>query len=531
MSLEHLRTPLLEDVLQPSFGNRRGVAKSLHERREYVYLYTSKGYSIRKIATTKGVSRKTVSRYLKRMKQVVSSVFVSFAGYMARRYRDRPIHPLIQRAYDSPIELRWSAQLCSLRRLLSPGFIRVIIDRALADYRRTKPNKTIVLSDVDEAHKNISNQLITQATYTKRQRQRKCADVEHKRYILGALKRDPFLYLDELCALVLDKFGITISIYTMWCRLKEWRFTRKKSTILSISALSERNQIKRHDFVEKMYRGANKHAIGTHRESIDQQNWHTTQYYNITEDEISKRRRIELPANRISIPISPNHIYFVDETGVNARTSIRTRGRSKRGTPCHTKQRYRKGSKHISAVIACSRNAGVLAHQCKQGSYKRPDFTNFLRYSLVPAIVQERRRLRDTYLTQPYDPSSATQWERDYHQQALKQQRDVKDVALLIMDNASIHKGLPVLQAVRDALQDLHCDDVLVKIVYQPPYAPTMHPKEMVNAQMKAHLRRETNQYLPSRQVDRQLIQNIEQALRFVTPDNVRGYYNHCGWR
>ena len=69
-------------------------AKSLVERREYVYvyLYTTRGYSVSEIATLKGVSRKTVSKYLKRMKEDVNTAFQSFARYMARRYRDRRTH-------------------------------------------------------------------------------------------------------------------------------------------------------------------------------------------------------------------------------------------------------------------------------------------------------------------------------------------------------------------------------------------------------------------------------------------------------
>ena len=67
--------------------------------------------------------------------------------------------------------------------------------------------------------------------------------------------------------------------------------------------------------------------------------------------------------------------------------------------------------------------------------------------------------------------------------------------------------------------------------MYQPPYAPTMHPTELVNAQMKSYLRRHTNQELPTRTIQQPLVNGIGVALSHITPANVANYFNHCGWR
>jgi transposase len=53
--------------------------------------------------------------------------------------------------------------------------------------------------------------------------------------------------------------------------------------------------------------------------------------------------------------------------------------------------------------------------------------------------------------------------------------------AIIIMDNASIHKG----QSVRNA-----CSERGFKIVYCPPYSPDMNPIENVFAFIKSHYRR-----------------------------------------
>ena len=128
---------------------------------------------------------------------------------------------------------------------------------------------------------------------------------------------------------------------------------------------------------------------------------------------------------------------IVYSTGVNARTSIRKKGWSTKGRPCISKGRYDRGGRNTSTVIACSRTAGILSFSCQSGSFKRPDFLQFLSQHLIPDIVHEKRRLKQDYLSQSH--TLTTQWDKDYD--ARMRQHHYKDVTCLVMDNASIHKG------------------------------------------------------------------------------------------
>ena len=109
----------------------------------------------------------------------------------------------------------------------------------------------------------------------------------------------------------------------------------------------------------------------------------------------------------------------------------------------------------------------------------------------------------------------------------------------LMMDNASIHKGVEVSRALRSASVRLH-------VAYQPPYMPTINPVELVNAQLKKNLQRFhheqrliKNRFFGESDVDVELQQKnmnlkelIEKILDTkVSQINVENYYIHCGWR
>jgi DDE superfamily endonuclease len=135
----------------------------------------------------------------------------------------------------------------------------------------------------------------------------------------------------------------------------------------------------------------------------------------------------------------------------------------------------------------------------------------------------------------------------------------------LMMDNASIHKGVEVSQALKKVSPRLG-------VAYQPPYMPTVNPVELVNSQLKAKLKRlskskrlreleeeiEREKKKQAALMDPQggvvfdapinddaddeeevvdadnlsLSEFIELVLdRFVTRQNVVDYVAHCGWR
>jgi len=130
----------------------------------------------------------------------------------------------------------------------------------------------------------------------------------------------------------------------------------------------------------------------------------------------------------------------------------------------------------------------------------------------------------------------------------------------LMMDNASIHKGV----VVSDALKRV---DKRLGVAYQPPYMPTVNPVELVNNQLKAVLKK-TSLSGVVRQIKQEIIEekkkkkknglhrnsmdpqggvvfdapiefdsmslreSIEFVLdRLVSKDAVTSFVRHCGWK
>ena len=109
----------------------------------------------------------------------------------------------------------------------------------------------------------------------------------------------------------------------------------------------------------------------------------------------------------------------------------------------------------------------------------------------------------------------------------------------LVMDNASIHHGAAVLEAVDDAAARHR-----VHIVYQPPYAPTMNPVELVNAQLKSTLkawRPRADRVVAQRRRDAaaecvgktDLTVMIDACFANAQAMDApcASFYDHCGWR
>ena len=155
-----------------------------------------------------------------------------------------------------------------------------------------------------------------------------------------------------------------------------------------------------------------------------------------------------------------------------------------------------KGRNH-SVIIAVHRSGGVVARQVLVGSEqqrgtRRDDFCRFLERDVAPAMLRSA--------AQAGVPSDAP--------------------LLLMMDNASIHKGAVVSEALKRVSPRLG-------VAYQPPYMPTVNPVELVNNQLKAILANDADV-----DVDVSLRRAIERVLdRDITAHHVAGYVAHCGWR
>jgi transposase len=86
---------------------------------------------------------------------------------------------------------------------------------------------------------------------------------------------------------------------------------------------------------------------------------------------------------------------------------------------------------------------------------------------------------------------------------------------VLFMDNLSAHKvqGIETLITACGA-----------HLIYLPPYSPDLNPIELAWSKVKTILRR-----LKSRTFS-ELIEALKQALLAITPQDVRGWFAHCGY-
>ena len=86
---------------------------------------------------------------------------------------------------------------------------------------------------------------------------------------------------------------------------------------------------------------------------------------------------------------------------------------------------------------------------------------------------------------------------------------------ILFMDNLSAHKveGIETLIKACGA-----------RLIYLPPYSPDFNPIELAWSKVKTLLRRLKARTFPD------LIEALRQALLAITPQDVRGWFTHCGY-
>lgn len=86
---------------------------------------------------------------------------------------------------------------------------------------------------------------------------------------------------------------------------------------------------------------------------------------------------------------------------------------------------------------------------------------------------------------------------------------------ILFLDNLAAHKvaGIEALIEAQGA-----------RVIYLPPYSSDFNPIEWVWSKVKAILRR-----LKARTFD-DLVEALQQALRAITPEDIQGWFAHCGY-
>lgn len=86
---------------------------------------------------------------------------------------------------------------------------------------------------------------------------------------------------------------------------------------------------------------------------------------------------------------------------------------------------------------------------------------------------------------------------------------------VLFMDNLPAHKvaGIEALIIASGAY-----------LIYLPPYSSDFNPIELAWSKVKTNLRRLKARTFPD------LIEALKQALRAITPQDIRGWFTHCGY-
>ena len=171
--------------------------------------------------------------------------------------------------------------------------------------------------------------------------------------------------------------------------------------------------------------------------------------------------------------IDPEKLIFLDESGVTTDMTRRY-GRGSRGA--RVREATPGGHWRTLTVLGAIRASGWVATMTVEAATDGDVFLTYLDQVLCPAL-------------QPGD--------------------------VVVMDNLSAHK----VSGVRDRIEAADAE-----LLYLPPYSPDFNPIEQCWAQLKQYLRAAKARTLFS------LEQNLDDALREVTPINLKAYFRHCGY-
>jgi transposase len=87
---------------------------------------------------------------------------------------------------------------------------------------------------------------------------------------------------------------------------------------------------------------------------------------------------------------------------------------------------------------------------------------------------------------------------------------------IVVMDNLSVHKSKRVQRLIEQAGATL---------LFLPPYSPDMNPIEEAFSKLKAALRKAGARRREA------LVEATGRALDAITPEDIRGFFSHCGYR
>ena len=185
--------------------------------------------------------------------------------------------------------------------------------------------------------------------------------------------------------------------------------------------------------------------------------------------EANRKQRQEFIA-RIAT-ISPEHLIFLDESGVTtSMTRLYARsaggGRIRETTPG--------GRWKIMTILGAMSLRGIIASMTIEEATDGDIFLAYVEHILCPAL-------------KPGD--------------------------VVVMDNLSSHK----IKGVRRLIEKAGAE-----VLYLPPYSPDLNPIEKAWSKLKQILR---SAKARSKEA---LEKAIAEAIRLITPDNAKAWFNHC---
>lgn len=261
-------------------------------------------------------------------------------------------------------------------------------------------------------------------------RQHRKLDDCHELLVMGIVLNNPCIYLREVCIIIKESTGVQVSGATVCRVLRRNGFTRKKV------------------------------------------------------QHVAKQRCIEYRAQfrARSMLYRRESFVWIDESGSDARKSMRKFGYSFRGYP-PINHRFLARRKRVSAIAAISCD-GLLGVELTTGSVDGGKFIDFVRGTLIPNM-------------HPFDGMSSN--------------------SIVVMDNCAIHHVSEVYQLF---------EDTGILVLFLPPYSPDMNPIEEAFSSVKYFLQDhdELLQAIP----DPKSI--IQAAFDNITKQKCEGWIKDCGY-
>ena len=171
--------------------------------------------------------------------------------------------------------------------------------------------------------------------------------------------------------------------------------------------------------------------------------------------------------------MNPESLIFVDETGLKT-TLTRLRGWAFGGQ--RLVESVPAGHWETSTLVHAISLQGTQAAMVLDGPINAASFSGFCEWLLAPTLA-------------PGD--------------------------VVIMDNLSSHKSTQAVSAI---------ESTGAHVVYLPPYSPDLKPIEMAFSKVKQLIRAIRPRSL------REIVAATRKALLQITPSDLDGYFNHCGY-